>query len=156
VRQSLKKYLRRKREALKPKVEAAKKCAGCSLEVFDEDTNTWKHMRVNRVEVKWLEGGAYRGVLCCWDSSPSHEVGGGLFLDFEAVRAQASRAASATRSSPSTTWSAWPGRRTGSISTSVATTFLKGSRPIRKLGKSGSTTRPRRRSRDTVSSTPST
>ena len=27
VRQSLKKYLRRKREALKPKVEAAKKCA---------------------------------------------------------------------------------------------------------------------------------
>ena len=57
VRQSLKKYLRRKREALKPKVEAAKKCAGCSLEVFDEDNNTWKHMRVNRVDVKWLEGG---------------------------------------------------------------------------------------------------
>ena len=36
ARQSLKKYLRRKSEALKPKVEAAKKCAGCSLEVFDE------------------------------------------------------------------------------------------------------------------------
>ena len=63
VRQSLKKYLRRKREALKPKVEAAKKCAGCSLEVFDEDTNTWKHMRVNRVEVKWLEGGTIRRPL---------------------------------------------------------------------------------------------
>ena len=58
MRQSLKKYLRRKREALKPKVEAAKKCAGCSLEVFDEDTNVWKHMRVNRVDVKWLEGGS--------------------------------------------------------------------------------------------------
>ncbi len=57
VRQSLKKYLRRKREALKPKVEAAKKCAGCSLEVFDEDSNLWRHMRVNRVDVKWLEGG---------------------------------------------------------------------------------------------------
>ena len=65
VRESLKKYLRRKREALKPKVEAAKKCAGCSLEVFDEDNNTWKHMRVNRVDVKWLEGGADRGVPSC-------------------------------------------------------------------------------------------
>ena len=42
---------------MKPKVQAAKKCAGCSLEVFDEDNNTWKHMRVNRVDVKWLEGG---------------------------------------------------------------------------------------------------
>ena len=60
VRQSLKKYLRRKREALKPKVEAAKKCAGCSLEVFDEDNNTWQHMKVNRVDVKWLEGGTIR------------------------------------------------------------------------------------------------
>ena len=63
MRQSLKKYLRRKREALKPKVEAAKKCAGCSLEVFDEDTNLWRHMRVNRVDVKWLEGGSCVSVV---------------------------------------------------------------------------------------------
>ena len=63
VRQSLKKYLRRKREALKPKVEAAKKCAGCSLEVFDEASNLWRHMRVNRVDVKWLEGGSCFSVV---------------------------------------------------------------------------------------------
>ena len=29
---------------------------GCSLEVFDEDNKHVEHMRVNRVDVKWLEG----------------------------------------------------------------------------------------------------
>ena len=114
VRQSLKKYLRRKREALKPKVEAAKKCAGCSLEVFDEDKNLWRHMRVNRVDVQWLEGGTIRRPFAFLrrrrDSSPSEKALGGLRSFNEPVRteprraAQASRAASATRSSPSTTW----------------------------------------------------
>ena len=47
-----------------------------SLEVFDEDTNTWQHMRVNRVDMQWLEGEAELGVLShgdalrCRDSWP--------------------------------------------------------------------------------------
>ena len=101
VRQSLKKYLRRKREALKPKVEAAKKCAGCcSLEVFDEDTNLWRHMRVNRVDVKWLEGGAYRRVR----RQPRRRR-----------HTQASRAASGTKCNLSTTWKGCRDRPTGWI-----------------------------------------
>lgn len=57
VRNSLKKYLKRKRQALQPKIDKAKKCAGCGLEIFDEENNKWLHMRVERVDVKWLEGG---------------------------------------------------------------------------------------------------
>ena len=42
---------------------------------------------------------AFRGVavpsLCCWDSWPSHDAGGGLFCDFEPFR---------TASGPSHRW----------------------------------------------------
>ena len=104
VRQSLKKYLRRKREALKPKVEAAKKCAGCSLEVFDEDTNTWRHMRVNRVDIKWLEGGTIR--------RPSLP---GLVSMRRCCITQASRAAYGMKCNLLMTWSAWRDHRIGWI-----------------------------------------
>ena len=112
------------------------------LEVFDEDNNLgYARESRRRAVVGEVSCGVAVPSLCCWDSWPSHEVGGGLFGFRGCSRAGVT--VGWVRVQPVDDMERMSASRTGSISTSVATTFRSASRPIPKLGRSGSTTKRR-------------
>ena len=57
VRKSSSKYLKRKRMSQQPKIDKAKRMVGAALEVFDHETQSWAHTRVNRIQVDWRDNG---------------------------------------------------------------------------------------------------